>query len=138
MITALLFGATYSLLGIALLVVGFYVIDALTPGRLGSHLTETGSINAGLVVAAEFLGVGAIVFTTIWTNADAGFGPALGWTAAFGLLGIALQAVSFVILDAVTPGSLREIAVSHGLHPAAIVAAAAQLAVSAIVVASIA
>ena len=84
------------------------------------------------------LGVGAILFTVIWHNAGAGLGPALGWTLAFGLLGIVLQAVSFVVLDLVTPGSLREIVVSPGLHPAGIAAAAAQIAISLIICASIA
>ena len=138
MITALGFGAAYSLLGLFLLVAGFYILDLLTPGRLGAHMTRGDSFNAGVMVAAGFLGVGAILFTVIWHNAGAGLGPALGWTLAFGLLGIVLQAVSFVVLDLVTPGSLREIVVSPGLHPAGIAAAAAQIAISLIICASIA
>lgn len=138
MITALGFGAAYSLLGILLLVAGFYVLDILTPGHLGKHLAEGESYNAGIMVAAGFLGLGAVIFTVIWHNADAGFGPALAWTAAFGVLGIVLQAVSFLVLELVTPGSLRATVVAPGLHPAGIAAAAAQLAVSAIICASIA
>ena len=80
MITALGFGAAYSLLGLFLLVAGFYMLDLLTPGRLGAHLTRGDSFNAGVMVAAGFLGVGAILFTVIWHNAGAGLGPALGWT----------------------------------------------------------
>lgn len=138
MTTALVFGAAYSVLGIALLVAGYYVLDLLTPGHLGTHLTQGDSYNSGIMVAAGFLGLGAILFTVIWHNAGAGFGPALGWTAAFGLLGIVLQAVSFLVLEAVTRGNLREIVVAPGLHPAGIAAAAAQLAVSAVICASIA
>ena len=138
MITALGFGAAYSLLGIALLVAGYYVLDLLTPGHLGKHLTKGNSYNAGLMVAAGFLGLGAVIATVIWHNADAGFGPALAWTAAFGVLGIVLQAVSFLVLELVTPCSLREIVVSPGLHPAGIAAAAGQIAVSLIICASIA
>lgn len=138
MTTALLFGTAYSLLGIALLAAGFHVLDLLTPGRLGKHLTRGDSYNAAVMVAAGFLGLGAILFTVIWHNAGAGFGPALGWTAAFGLLGIVLQAASFLVLEVVTRANLREIVVSPGLHPAGVVAAAAQIAVSAVICASIA
>lgn len=136
MITALGFGAAYSLVGIALLVLGFFVLDLLTPGRLGQHLEA--SFNAGLMVAAGFLGLGANLFTVIWHNADAEFGPALLWTVAFGVLGVVLQALSILVLDLITPGKLREIIVSPGISPAGIASAASQLAVSAVICAAIA
>ena len=91
-----------------------------------------------VVVSAGFLGLGAVIFTAIWRNAAAGFGSALGWTAAFGALGVLLQIVSFLVLDRLTPGSLRDLVVSPRLHPGSFVAGAAQLSVSAIVCASIA
>ncbi|WP_409485216.1 DUF350 domain-containing protein [Arsenicicoccus dermatophilus] len=138
MIAALLYAAVYCLAGIALLAAGFVVLDLLTPGRLGARIYTERSVNAAVVVAAEFLGLGAITFTTIWTNGDAGVGHALLWTVGFGLLGIVLQAVSFLLLDAVTPGSLRAIVVEKDWHPGALVAAAAMVAVSAIVCAAIA
>ncbi|WP_168581211.1 DUF350 domain-containing protein [Gephyromycinifex aptenodytis] len=138
MMTALGFGAAYSLLGLVLLIAGFYVLDLLTPGRLGERLTQGNSYNAGLMVGAGFIGLGAILATVIWHNAGSGFGPSLQWTLAFGVLGIVLQAVCFLVLDLFTPGSLSEIVVSDGLHPAGIAAAAAQIAISLIVCASIA
>lgn len=138
MLESLLYAAAYCLVGIALLIGGFVVLDVLTPGRLGERIYAARSTNAALIVGAEFLGLGAIVFTTIWTNGDAGFGHAMLWTIGFGVLGILLQAVSFLLLDAITPGSLRETAVDTRWHPGAIVAACAVLAVSAIVCASIA
>ncbi|MCB1254779.1 MAG: DUF350 domain-containing protein, partial [Austwickia sp.] len=64
-----------------------------------------------IIVAAIFMGLGAIEAVAIYTNGAANFGSAFGWTAGFGVVGILLQAISFLILDAVTPGSLREIAV---------------------------
>ncbi len=137
MLTGLLFGAAYALLGVALLVTGFFVFDALTPGRLGSRIYEANSINAAVIVSAIFLGLGAIEAVAIYTNGAANFGSAFGWTAGFGVLGIVLQAVSFVVLDAVTPGSLRDIAVADRFHPGALVAAASLLAVSLVVCASI-
>lgn len=137
MLESLTYAVAYCLAGIALLAGGFLVTDLITPGRLGAKIYEERSLNAALIVGAEFLGLGAIAFTTIWTNGASHLGEALGWTVAFGILGIVLQAVSFLALDALTPGSLREIAVAREWHPGALVAACAMLAVSAIVCASI-
>ncbi|MCU1538795.1 MAG: rane protein [Humibacillus sp.] len=90
------------------------------------------------MLAAGFVGLGGVVFTSIWTNGDSGLGSALLWTAAFGLLGVVLQAVAFRLLDLVTPGDMGAMVVERGFHPASLVAAAAQLAVSLVVTASIA
>lgn len=138
MLHALTMGAAYSALGIVLLAVGFVVVDLLTPGSLGRHIYERRSLNAGIVVSAVFCALGAIMFTAIWTNGDGGDLVGLGWVAVFGVLGIVLQAVAFLVLDLLTPGSLREMVVERELHPGALVAAAAMIAVGAVVCASIA
>ncbi len=89
------------------------------------------------MLAAGFLGQGMVIFATIWTNATSGFGTALLYTVVFGVLGVVLQAVAFVLLDLITPGKLGAHLTEPAFHPAALVSAAAQLAVAAIIVASI-
>jgi uncharacterized membrane protein YjfL (UPF0719 family) len=131
------YAVAYTGVGILLLVVGAVALDLLTPGHLARHIYEERSMNAGIALAAGFLGQGAIAFTTIWTNATSGFGTALGYTVVFGLVGIALQVVAFVVLDLLTPGKLGETLMQVGFHPASLVTAAGNLAVSAIIVASI-
>jgi uncharacterized membrane protein YjfL (UPF0719 family) len=131
------YAVAYTGVGIALLVLGFYVLDLLTPGRLGRHIYENRSVNAALTLSAGFLGQGAIVFASIWTNATNGFGRALLYTVAFGVLGVLLQAVAFVVLDLITPGRLGTHLMAPEFHPASLVSAAVELAVAAIVVASI-
>jgi uncharacterized membrane protein YjfL (UPF0719 family) len=131
------YAAAYTGVGILLLVVGGLALDLLTPGHLARHIYVERSINAGIALAAGFLGQGAIAFTTIWTNATSGFGTALGYTVVFGLLGVLLQVVAFVVLDLLTPGKLGETLMQVPFHPASLVTAAATLAVSAIIVASI-
>jgi uncharacterized membrane protein YjfL (UPF0719 family) len=131
------YAVAYTAVGIALLVLGFVVLDLLTPGRLGRHIAEERSLNAGLVLGAGFLGQGAIAFTTIWTNATSGFGSALGYTVVFGIIGVLLQAAAFLVLDLLTPGRLGALVTERDFHPASLVASATQLAVAAIVVASI-
>ncbi|WTE91122.1 DUF350 domain-containing protein [Streptomyces sp. NBC_01614] len=55
-----------------------------------------------------------------------------------GVLGLLLMAVAFLVLDLVTPGKLGAIVVDPEPHPAVWVSAACNLAVAAIVAASIA
>ena len=137
MLASIGYAAAYTGVGILLLVVGAVALDLLTPGHLARHIYEERSVNAAIALAAGFLGQGAIAFTTIWTNATSGFGTALGYTVVFGLVGVALQVVAFVVLDLLTPGKLGATLMQVPFHPASLVTAAATLAVSAIIVASI-
>ena len=137
MLVSIGYAVAYTGVGLLLLVVGAIALDLLTPGHLARHIYEERSINAGIALAAGFLGQGAIAFTTIWTNATSGFGTALGYTVVFGLVGVALQVIAFVVLDLLTPGKLGATLMQVDFHPASVVTAAATLAVSAIVVASI-
>ena len=137
MLESIGYAVAYTGVGIALLVLGFFALDLLTPGHLGRHIYEHRSVNAAITLAAGFLGQGAIAFASIWTNATSGFGEALGYTVAFGVLGVLLQAAAFVVLDLVTPGRLGTHLTEAQFHPASLVSAAAQLSVAAIIVASI-
>ncbi len=137
MLESIGYAAAYTGVGIALLILGFYALDLLTPGHLGRHIYEDRSVNAALTLAAGFLGQGAIVFASIWTNATSGFGQALLYTVVFGILGVVLQAVAFVVLDVITPGKLGAHLTDPVFHPASLVSGAVQLAVAAIIVASI-
>ncbi len=137
MIASVGYATAYALLGIALLVVGFVALDILTPGHLARHIWTERSVNASIILSAGVLAQGAIVFTAIWTNGEAGFGVAFLSTIAFGLLGVLLQAVAFVLIDLATLGKLGEVVCEVSFHPASLVTASAQLAVSLVVVASI-
>ncbi len=137
MLASIGYAAAYTGVGIVLLILGFYALDLLTPGHLGRHIYEGRSLNAALVVAAGFLGQGAVVFAAIWTNATSGFGTARGYTVVFGVIGVLLQAVAFVALDLLTPGRLGALVTEVPFHPASLVAGASELAVAAIIIASI-
>ncbi len=137
-IESLGYAAAYSFLGVILLVVGFVALDVLTPGHLARHIWTERSINAGIVLSAGFLAQGIIVFAAIWFNGEATFGTAFIATAAFGLLGVLMQAVAFLLIELVTPHKMGEVVTLVAFHPASLVIAAAQLAVSLAVVASIA
>ncbi|MBW5484885.1 DUF350 domain-containing protein [Streptomyces bambusae] len=127
----------YGALGLVLLILGIVLVDVLTPGKLGKQIWEERNSNAALLLSSALLGVGAIVFTSIWTTYN-DFGKGLLSTAAFGLLGLILMGLAFLVLDWVTPGKLGAIVVDPEPHPAVWVSAACNLAVAGIVSASIA
>ncbi len=149
LLNALFHAVVYAVIAGAMLVLAYYVLDVVTPGRLGSHLRgvdENGvesvhhhSRSAGVVAASWLLSNALVLFTAIWTNGETDLGWALGWTVAFGALGIALNAAMLFVIDAITPGDLRQIVCEPGpVRPLAYVAAATALSVSVIVCASIA
>ncbi|MER7463742.1 DUF350 domain-containing protein [Streptomyces sp. NPDC097981] len=129
--------SAFGLLGLVLLILGIVLVDVLTPGKLGKQIWEERNRNAAVMLSSALLGVGGIVFTSIWTTYD-DFGKGMLSTAAFGLLGLVLMGVAFLVLDWVTPGKLGAIVVDPDPHPAVWVTAACNLAVAAIVAASIA
>jgi uncharacterized membrane protein YjfL (UPF0719 family) len=127
----------YGALGVVLLILGIFLIDALTPGKLGRQIWEQRNRNAAVLLSSALLGIGGIVFTSIWTTYD-DFGKGLLSTAVFGLLGLVMMAVAFLVVDLVTPGKLGATLVEPEPHPAVWVTASCNLAVAAIVSASIA
>ncbi len=66
MLESIGFAVAYTGVGIALLTLGFFALDLLTPGRLGAHLTEAGFHPAALVSVAAQLAVAASIVASIW------------------------------------------------------------------------
>lgn len=129
-------GLAYGAVGIVLMTLGFVLVDILTPGRLGELIWTERNANAARVLASGLLGVGAVVTTAILTSED-GLVAGLVSTAAYGLLGLVLMGVSFVVLDLVTPGKLGALVADAQPHPASWVTSASNLAIAAIISAAI-
>ncbi|MDQ3931805.1 MAG: DUF350 domain-containing protein [Actinomycetota bacterium] len=132
----LLTGLAYGLLGIVLLALGYVALDLVTPGRLGELVYTQRNTNAALVVASGLAAIGIIVTTAIVTSEDA-FARGVTSTLGYGLLGVVLLAVSFVVVDRLTPGNLGAMVADRERHPAVYITMAAHLAVGAIVAAAI-
>lgn len=128
--------ATYGVVGLVLMAVGFALVDVLTPGNLREQIWAQRNRNAALLLASNLLGVGIIVSTAIAASEDDWVAGLLS-TAVYGLLGLVLMGLSFVVIDAVTPGKLGAILVEEEPHPAVYVSGASHLAVSAIVAVAI-
>lgn len=129
-------GVVWGAMAILLLALGYGVVDLLTPGRLGQLIYVDHNVNAAVVLASGLVAIGTIVTTAILTSLD-GFLPGLVSAFAYGLLGIALLAVSFLVADRLTPGDLGAIVTDARPNPAAWVVAANHVALGAILAAAI-
>ncbi len=124
----------YSGVGLAILVAGFFVIDALTPGKLGQQLME-GNPNASVLVGATMVSLGLVLWFAI-------FFTGAGWDGldeclVFGVVGVALQGIGFLVLDVITPGKLGEELMQATYHRGTTVSASLQFASALIVSASL-
>jgi uncharacterized membrane protein YjfL (UPF0719 family) len=129
-------GLAYGVVGIALMGLGFVLVDLLTPGKLSKLIWTDRNVGAAAVLGAQLLGVGLIVSTAILSS-EGGFGTGLASTLIYGLIGIVLMGLAFLVIDLVTPGKLGETVVEAQAHPAAWVVAAAYLSIAGIVAAAI-
>ncbi|MET7969184.1 DUF350 domain-containing protein [Micromonospora sp. NPDC005305] len=127
----------FGVVGVALMAAGFLLVDLLTPGRLRELIWVRRNGNAALLLAANQLGIAGIVFTAILTSYSS-FGKGLASTVVFGLVGLLVMALAFLVLDLLTPGRLGDIICADEPHPAARVSAATHFGAALIVCACIA
>jgi uncharacterized membrane protein YjfL (UPF0719 family) len=124
----------YSAIGLVVLFVGFIVVDLLTPGHLG-RLVGAGNPNAATLTASALISLGLILYFAIYFT-GAGWGG-LDDALVFGLVGVAVQAIGFLILDRIIPGRLFEEQMAPTFRPATMVGSAIHVAVALVVCASL-
>jgi uncharacterized membrane protein YjfL (UPF0719 family) len=121
----------YFLVGIVVLVAGFAMVDALTPGKLRRQVFVDRRPNAVVITSAMDLSLALVIIAAIRASADQ-LGQGLLDTLVYGLVGVALQGVALAILEAVVPGRFRGFIDTEEFHPASIAAAVVLLAVGGI------
>jgi hypothetical protein len=126
----------FGLVGIGLMAVGFVLIDVLTPGKLRDLIWTDRNPNAALLLASNQLGIALIVFTAIFTSYDT-FGQGVASTVIFGLVGIVVMGLAFLVLDWMTPGKLGDVICTPERHGGALVSAASHFGAAMIVCACI-
>ena len=128
--------AAYAGVGVVLMAVSFVVIDALTPGRLSDHLWGARNRNAAVLVSSNLAGEAIIVAAAIVAS-EGGLGEGLIYTIVYALIGLAVMALAFVLVDLLTPGKLGEILLEENPHLAVWVHATLHVAIGVIVAVSI-
>ncbi len=129
-------GSTFAWLGTAaaLMVVGFIVVDLLTPGDLRKQVSQ--NLNAGLLVGGKLVAVGIIVFSAIWTAPDA-LDEGLLDAVLYSVLGLVMSAATFLLVDLALPVQLRTLVEEDDFDPATCVAVGAEIGLALVVAAAI-
>ena len=128
--------AAFSAVGLALMALGFALIDLLTPGNLREQIWLHRNRNATVLVSSNLLGVGIIVISAIAASEDAVLAGLVS-SLVYGVLGLLLMGLCFLVVDLLTPGSLGALLVESTPHPAAWVTGTSHLVVAAIVSAAL-
>jgi uncharacterized membrane protein YjfL (UPF0719 family) len=125
----------YALLGLLLMLLGFYAIDLTTPGKL-SRLVREGRPNAVSVTASGLVSMAFIVVIAIYTSSGR-LAEGLVATLVYGLVGIVVQAVAVRILEWVTGIDIGGVLADGEPRPEARVVGAAHLALGLVVAVAI-
>ena len=98
----------YFVVGIAVLGVGFLVLDLATPGNLRHQVYIDKNPNAAILLASNHLALAVIVVSAILTSDD-GFAQGLADSAVYGLFGVLLQLIALRLMNRLLPGRLVEL-----------------------------
>lgn len=127
--------ALYAIVGLVLLLLGFYAIDWTTPGKL-YDLVRTGRPNAAIVTAAGMLSVAFIIVVAI-ANSDSDLTAGLITALVYGLIGIVVQVLAIRILEWATRIDIGALIQGETYSPTSLVVASAHLALGLIIAVSI-
>ena len=126
----------YFLVGIAILIAGFVMVDVLTPGNLRRMVFIDRRPNAVILTSAMYAALAIVIITAIITSSK-DLGQGLLDVAVYGIIGIALQGVALLMLHVVVPGDFHEHVDEVQLHPAAFATATMLLAVGGVTAAAL-
>lgn len=132
----LLAAVAFGVIGVAMMALGYVLVDLATPGKLRDLIWVQRNPNAALLLVSGLLGVGIILTTAIAASADDLIAGLIG-TLAYGILGLVLMSLSFLLIDAVTPGKLGDELAAPNLHPASWVSATAHVVIAVLIAAAI-
>ena len=122
---------SYFVLAAVILVVGFVILDLITPGKLHELVFVHHLPNAAVITVAQQVSIGIIVVTAVLTSSDI-LSEGLLETAVFGVLGLVIQVVVMAVLEAVIPGRFRDLVEDPKLRSGAVVAAVILIVVGAV------
>ncbi|WP_103382011.1 DUF350 domain-containing protein [Pseudonocardia dioxanivorans] len=125
----------YALIGLLLMLLGFWAIDLTTPGKL-NRMVRDGLPNAVIVTAAGMVSMALIVVTAIWSVSGA-LAEGLLASLIFGLVGIIAQVLAVRLLEWVTGIDIGSVLAAPDVRPQAWVVAAAHIGLGLVVAVAI-
>lgn len=125
----------YALLGVLLMLLGFYAVDLTTPGKL-YRMVQQGLPNAVAITAAGMVSMAFIVVVAIYTSTGALLEGLLA-ALIYGLVGIIAQVGGVRLLEWITGIDLGSALHADTLRPQVFVVCAAHLALGLVVAVAI-
>lgn len=125
----------YAVLGVLLMLLGFYAVDITTPGKL-NRMVRDGLPNAVIVTAAGMVSMAFIVVVAIYTSVGS-LTEGLLASLVFGLVGIIAQVGGVRLLEWVTGIDIGAVLTADRVRPQAFVVSAAHLALGLVVAVAI-
>ncbi len=127
--------ALYAVVGVILMLIGFYAIDFTTPGKL-SELVRTGKPNAVIVTASGMLSMAFIIVVAI-LNSASDLTAGLIQSLIFGLVGIVAQVLAVRLLEWITQLDVGGTIEADKFAPGSAVVAAVHIALGLVVAVAI-
>ena len=125
----------YAVLGVLLMLLGFYAVDITTPGKL-NRMVRDGLPNAVAVTSAGMVSMAFIVVVAIYSSVGS-LAEGLLASLIFGVVGILAQVGGVRLLEWVTGIDIGEVLAADRLRPQAFVVAAAHVALGLVVAVAI-
>jgi uncharacterized membrane protein YjfL (UPF0719 family) len=118
----------YAFLGLVLLLLGYFVVDWTTPGKLGAVIRSEHNPNAAMLAASGVAAVALIVVAAIFTSGG-NLAEGLTETVVFGLVGIGAQAVASLVFERVIGMDPRALMSETALSPASVLVGVTRVAI---------
>ncbi len=126
----------YFLVGMGVLVIGFYMVDFLTPGKLRQLVFIDRRPNAVVVAGAMYIALTTVIITAITTSYSQ-LGQGLIGVAVYGLMGVILLGLALLTMHLLIPGNFHEHVDEPTLHPGSFAVALILLAVGGVTAAAV-
>jgi uncharacterized membrane protein YjfL (UPF0719 family) len=126
----------YFVVGMAVLIVGFYMVDLLTPGKLRQLVFVDRRPNAVVVAGAMYIALTTVIITAITTSYSQ-LGQGLVGVAVYGLMGVILLGLALLTMHLLIPGNFHEHVDEPTLHPGSFAVALILLAVGGVTAAAL-
>jgi hypothetical protein len=103
---------SYFVVGMTVLVLGFIMVDVLTPGKLRQMVFVDRRPNAVMLACAMYIALATVIITAI-ANSYSQLGQGLVGVAVYGLIGVVLQGIALLTLHFVIPGNFQSTSTSR-------------------------
>lgn len=125
----------YFTLSAVILLVGFVILDLLTPGKLHELVFVDHKPNAGMLAAAQQIALGIIIVSAILHSSD-DLLTGLVETAFYAVIALVLQCVALVVVELLVPGRFRDLVADPRLRSGTVVVSVTLVVIAAINAAS--